>query len=192
MKSRITLVTGGVRSGKSHYAEALARKEERVLYIATALAFDDEMRERIRLHLTRRPASWLTLEAYKDLDERLEALKDSFDCILLDCLTVMATNLIFDDPTFDCDTASEGEKARIQAEILRQVEKLCLWLKENNKSGILVTNEVGMGIVPENRLARYFRDVAGRVNQLAAAEADEAWLVCCGLPVKLKGEERPQ
>jgi len=186
MNRHIVLVTGGARSGKSSYAEALALKEERVLYIATAIAFDEEMQARIQLHQTRRPEAWGTLEAYQDLDLRLEALKDSFDCILLDCLTVMTTNLMFDDPAFDSDRATEEEKAKIQADILLQVEKLCIWLKKNHKSGILVTNEVGMGIVPENRLARYFRDVAGRVNQLAAAEADEAWLVCCGLPLKLK------
>lgn len=186
MSSRIILVTGGARSGKSSYAEELALKEERVLYIATAIAFDEEMKARIRLHQTRRPEAWGTLEAYQDLDVCLEARKDSFDCILLDCLTVMTTNLMFDDPAFDIDTMTEAEKDLLQTHILRQVEKLCLWLKLNHKSGILVTNEVGMGIVPENRLARYFRDVAGRVNQLAAAEADEAWLVCCGLPLKLK------
>lgn len=186
MNERIVLVTGGARSGKSKFAEELALKRSRVLYVATAIAFDDEMCARIRIHQTRRPSEWGTLEAYKDLDRQLEALKDSFDCILLDCLTVMTTNLIFDDPTFDIDAITEGQKDKLQSAILKQVEKLCTWLKQNHKTGILVTNEVGMGIVPENRLARYFRDVAGRVNQLAAAEADEAWLVCCGLPLKLK------
>lgn len=187
MTGTLILVTGGARSGKSSYAETLALKAPRVLYIATAIPFDDEMQARIRLHQGRRPDSWGTLEAYRDLDQQLEAVKDSFDCVLLDCLTVMTTNLIFEDGAFDIDTATEEEKDRLQTQILQQVQKFCRWLKENDKSGILVTNEVGMGIVPENRLARYFRDVAGRVNQLAAAEADEAWLVCCGLPVRLKG-----
>ncbi len=187
MKSRITLVTGGARSGKSRYAEELALKADRVLYIATAVPFDDEMRARIRIHQTRRPEAWRTLEAYKGLDQRLEALKDTFDWILLDCLTVMTTNLMFDDPSFDIDAVTEEQKEQLQTAILLQVQGVCAWLKQNDKSGILVTNEVGMGIVPENRLARYFRDVAGRVNQLAAAEADEAWLVCSGLPLKLKG-----
>lgn len=186
MTDTLILVTGGARSGKSTYAESLAMKAGRVLYIATAIPFDAEMRARIETHQTRRPATWGTLEAYKDLDRLLEARKDSFDCVLLDCLTVMTTNLIFDDPAFDSDTATEEQKDQLQSRILHQVQKLCSWLRENHKSGILVTNEVGLGIVPENRLARFFRDVAGRVNQLAAAEADEAWLVCCGLPLKLK------
>lgn len=161
-------------------------KASRVLYIATAIPFDDEMRARIKDHQARRPEAWGTLEGYKDLELALEPLKDTFDCILLDCLTVMTTNLMFDDPTFDIGTADEAQKAIVQDRILGQVQSLCTWLKQSNKSAVLVTNEVGLGIVPENRLARYFRDVAGRVNQLAAAEADEAWLVCCGLPVKLK------
>lgn len=186
MNGRIVLVTGGARSGKSRFAEELALKEKRVLYIATAVPFDDEMRARIRVHQRRRPAHWGTLEAYKDLEQQLEPLKDTFDCILLDCLTVMTTNLMFEDPTFDSASLTEEQKDELQEEILVQVEKLCDWLIENNKSGILVTNEVGMGIVPENALARYFRDVAGRVNQRAAAEAHEAWLVCSGLPLKLK------
>lgn len=186
MNGKITLVTGGARSGKSSFAEALAVKEKRVLYIATAIPFDDEMRERIRVHQKRRPEDWGTLEAYKDLDRQLDTLQSTFDCVLVDCLTVMTTNLMFDDQSFDINTVNEEQKHRMQDLILNQVSALCTWLKLNNKSGILVTNEVGMGIVPENRLARYFRDVAGRVNQLAAAEADEAWLVCCGLPLKLK------
>lgn len=186
MKPRLSLVTGGARSGKSRFAEGLALKEHRVLYIATAIAFDEEMQARIRIHQDRRPESWGTLEGHKDLDRALEPLKDFFDCVLLDCLTVMTTNLMFDDPAFDIDSATEAQKEQLQDRILQQVQRICSWLKQNGKSGILVTNEVGLGIVPENRLARYFRDVAGRVNQLAAAEADEAWLICCGLPVKLK------
>lgn len=186
MKGKIVLVTGGARSGKSRFAEEMARKENRVLYIATAIAFDEEMKARIRLHQSRRPSQWGTLEAYKDLDLKLEPLKDSFDCVLLDCLTVMTTNLMFEDPVFDIAAFSEQQKEDLQESILIQVERLCDWLIENDKSGILVTNEVGLGIVPENALARYFRDVAGRVNQRAAAEAHEAWLVCCGLPLKLK------
>ena len=186
MSGKLVLITGGARSGKSRFAEELALKEERVLYIATAIPFDDEMKARIRHHQKRRPAHWGTLEAYKNLQLQLETLKDTFDCVLLDCLTVMTTNLMFEDPSFDIDCCTEEQKDEMQESILIQVEKLCDWLIENNKSGILVTNEVGLGIVPENALARYFRDVAGRVNQRAAAEADEAWLVCCGLPVRLK------
>lgn len=186
MTPKLILVTGGARSGKSAFAEELALKEQRVLYIATAMAFDEEMKSRIRIHQARRPDTWGTLEGYKDLDMALEPLRDSFDCVLLDCLTVMTTNLMFDDPAFDVESLSEAQKEALQENILTQVNRVCGWLKENGKSGILVTNEVGQGIVPENRLARYFRDVAGRVNQLAAAESDETWLVCCGLPLKLK------
>lgn len=186
MTGHLTLVTGGARSGKSRFAEGLAEGRGRVLYVATAVPFDEEMQSRIRLHRDRRPADWSTLEAFRNLDDRLESLQGTFDCMLLDCLTVMTTNLMFQDPSFDIDTASEGEKEALEAEILSQVQRLCRWVKARGKQAVLVTNEVGMGIVPENRLARYFRDVAGRVNQLAAAEADEAWLVACGLPLRLK------
>lgn len=187
MSQPLILVTGGARSGKSRHAETLAAAFGRVLYIATAIPFDGEMEARIALHRERRPGHWLTLEAFKDLDRQLEPLKDQFDGVLLDCLTVMTTNLMFDDPSFDPDTADEPTKASLEARVLEQVLRVCRWLKANGKGAILVTNEVGMGIVPENRLARYFRDVAGRVNQLAAQEADEAWLVACGLPLRLKG-----
>lgn len=183
---QITLVTGGARSGKSGFAEKLAAAYPRVLYIATAIAFDDEMKARVALHRSRRPEHWGTLEAYKDMGGRLESVKDSFDAVLVDCLTVMSTNLMFDDPGFDCDKATEEEKQVLQEAIWQQVSDMLRWLRSNEKAAILVTNEVGMGIVPENRLARYFRDVAGIVNQRAAAEADRVWLVACGIPLQLK------
>lgn len=184
--NQITLVTGGARSGKSSYAEKIVAEYPRVLYVATAIPFDEEMKARVALHRGRRPAHWGTVEAYKDIEYNLERVKETFDVILLDCLTVMTTNLMFDNPNFDCDLATEMEKLALQNQICQQVSNLLAWVRQNRKAAVLVTNEVGMGIVPENRLARYFRDVAGMVNQQAAAEADAVWLVSCGIPLQLK------
>jgi len=187
MTGKLVLVTGGARSGKSAYGEELARlQNDRVLYVATAVAFDEEMKERIAIHQQRRPAEWRTLEQHRNLDEALSEIKESFDTVLVDCLTVMTTNLMFDHSDVDWDKPTESVRNAVQNDALEQVDRLCRWILANEKTGILITNEVGMGIVPENALSRFFRDVAGRVNQAAAARATEAWLVCCGIPLCLK------
>lgn len=187
MSGKLILVTGGARSGKSVYGENLAENQgNRVLYAATAVAFDDEMKDRILKHQKQRPAEWGTLEQYRNLDRALEMRAAEFDTVLVDCLTVMTTNLMFDQPEVDWDAMTMARRDAIQADVLEQVEALCRWILDHGKTGILITNEVGSGIVPENALSRYFRDVAGKVNQLAGSLSTEAWLVCCGIPLRLK------
>lgn len=165
---KITLVTGGARSGKSRFAQQLAEAEEgTLLYIATAAAFDDEMQARIARHKADRGARWTTLEEQIDLPATIS--RAATDTILVDCLTLWLSNLML---------AGEDVDAWIVA------------LEENLKGSthavILVTNEVGSGIVPETPLGRAFRDEAGRLNQRIAAVANNVALVAAGLPLWLK------
>ena len=166
-----TLVLGGARSGKSSFAERLAAETGLVRhYIATGRAFDDEMRTRIDAHKTSRGELWTTHEEPFDLVGRLAAV-DAVGCVVLvDCLTLWVTNLMLDER----DIAAESERLVASLPALRA-------------SVIFVSNEVGLGIVPDNRMARDFRDHAGRLHQKIAAQARDVYFVAAGLPLKMKG-----
>ena len=165
--SRVTLVLGGARSGKSRFAESLAKTALRKTYIATAEAFDEEMRQRIAHHEAQRGDGWVTIEAPLDLVAALGACRDGF--VLIDCVTVWLNNLMF----HECDVTAE-------------VAVLCAALKETKLDVILVSNEVGLGIVPDNALARRFRDAQGLANQRIAEVATEVYFIAAGLPLALK------
>lgn len=169
---QIVFVTGGARSGKSDFAQRLAEGwEGGLVYLATGEARDEEMRSRIRKHQEARGPRWSTVEEPLDLPRTLAALTGSN--VLLDCLTLWTSNLL--------------EAAGSDPEALQERVRAFLGALEAFRGRLcLVTNEVGLGIVPENALARRFRDLAGRVNQEAAARASEAYLVVSGLPVRLK------
>lgn len=186
MMGKITLVTGGARSGKSNYAEKLAlSREGNVLYIATSIPFDQEMEDRIKKHKERRPANWYTYEGYKDLWKVYE--RDlAVNTILLDCVTIMITNLMFDLTEENIEELKNDEIDSIEKRIIDQIKGFLDTARSNEPELILVTNEVGYGIVPENKLARIFRDMAGRINQYIASRADEVYLVVCGIPMKVK------
>ncbi|GGD23441.1 MULTISPECIES: bifunctional adenosylcobinamide kinase/adenosylcobinamide-phosphate guanylyltransferase [Franconibacter] len=179
------LITGGARSGKSRHAETLAAQAgERVLYIATSQVMDEEMAARVRHHQQSRPAHWRTLEAWRELDRVITPRNDPQEVVLLECITTLISNVLF---AFVGDTAEETwDYAAIEAEIEREITALIHACERCPAPVILVTNEVGMGIVPENRLARHFRDIAGRVNQRLAQAAHEVWLVVSGIGVKIK------
>ena len=186
MGGRITLVTGGARSGKSSYAEKLAKESTQpVAYIATAIPFDSGMKERIKKHQDSRPKEWTTVEGYKELHRVIEGLGLNHGTILLDCVTIMITNLMLEAEN-DWDTIPYEKIDRIEEEIKTEFYQLLDAVKERNLRFIIVTNELGMGIVPENRLSRIFRDIAGRVNQLFAKEAHEVVLTISGIPVRIK------
>lgn len=178
--AKIILVTGGARSGKSSFAEKLAmQKGERVAYVATAEIWDSEMAERIDLHQKRRPASWKTYEAPRQAEKAVEAAAAQAETILFDCLTVYSSNCLLSLP--------EGGAAYERREaVLEAVGKLIVAAKQFPGAVIFVTNEVGDGIVPDNALAREYRDIAGLVNQKVAQAADEVYWVVCGLPVEIK------
>jgi adenosylcobinamide kinase/adenosylcobinamide-phosphate guanylyltransferase len=169
----VTLVTGGARSGKSRYAMELALAYRRRVFVATATAFDGEMADRIARHRRERAERFTTVEAPLDLAGALAALPPATDVALVDCLTVWLGNL------FERHGA-ETESFEEVAAFLRAIEAPPCDL-------VVVTNEVGMGIVPENALARRFRDVAGRLNAEVAARADRVAFMVCGVSMHVKG-----
>jgi adenosylcobinamide kinase/adenosylcobinamide-phosphate guanylyltransferase len=175
---QIIFITGGARSGKSAYAENLAiRQGGPLAYIATAQALDSEMAERVRRHQKRRGDIWETIEEPVHLCQALARCDGRYRAILIDCITLWLTNLLM-----KYDYLEEPVEERIMEDVTR----LKVTLHDMETTLILVTSEVGMGIVPENGLARLFRDIAGMTNQMLAAVADEAWLVASGLPLRLK------
>jgi adenosylcobinamide kinase/adenosylcobinamide-phosphate guanylyltransferase len=181
------LITGGARSGKSTYAEKLARGTEGdVLYIATSIPFDDEMKNRVKKHRDSRPSEWDTYEGYRSLGRVISENGGQYKGILLDCVTVMVTNLLLEYPGIDFDNAGYGDFAEVEKAINKEVEELLEGIRETDATVIIVTNELGSGIVPENLLGRVFRDIAGRVNQYIAEQCDEVYLTVCGLPLRLK------
>lgn len=183
---RLTLVTGGARSGKSSFAEERAKGlGANVLYIATAIAFDDEMKERIRRHRLQRPSSWETLEAFRDFGTVLPELLKGRDAVLLDCMTVMVSNIML-QKAMDWESLSTDEINRVETEVSEQVEALLSIIKGADIPFILVTNELGMGVVPASALGRAARDIAGRANQQVARAADEVYFCVSGIPVKIK------
>ncbi len=166
----MTLVLGGARSGKSRYAEALTTAfPPPWTYIATAEALDQEMTERIAEHKKRRGDGWQTVDAPRDLPAAILA-NPATTPILADCLTLWLSNLMLADQDIEAAT-----------------ERLDNALASRSAPTILVANEVGFGIVPENALARRFRDAQGRLNQLVAARADRVVLVVAGIPLVIKG-----
>lgn len=192
----ITLVTGGARSGKSAFAESLLDTEAEINYIATnCSAQDPEMVTRVSLHQQRRPKNWQTTETYLVVADVIEQAQVSAH--LLDCATMLTTNYFFDlmKERFGEDYAvideeimklSEKDKAVIEGEILNEWEKILTTAKKNQADLVVVTNEVGLGIVPENAFSRWFRDVLGHVNQSLGKEADAVFLVIAGIPMKIK------
>ena len=176
--SQTIFITGGTRSGKSLFAEQRALEfGEPLCYLATAQALDGEMDERITVHQARRGTTWHTVEEPLQLPLALANCDNRYAAILVDCLTLWLTNLLL----LDEKPGRESEQR-----IIAEVEELSLTLSAMTTPVIIVSNEVGMGIVPEHRLGRIFRDVAGQANQIIAATASEAWLVASGIPIKLK------
>ena len=166
-RSHVTLVLGGARSGKSRHAESLITAGPPPwVYVATAEPLDDEMTSRIAAHRARRGAGWRDLEAPRDLAGALAGLRDA---VLVDCLTLWLSNLML------ADADIEAESARLEDVLTRMAAPV-----------VLVSNEVGSGIVPDNALARRFRDAQGRLNQRIAARADRVVLMVAGLPLVVK------
>lgn len=179
------LITGGARSGKSSLAERLAAQAaDRVFYIATSVVTDVEMAARVELHRASRPAHWRTWEGYRDLGVVLDQQVEPGEAVMLECITTLITNLLFEQAG---DTPPEQmDFTLLEVGIQQQITDLLAACARSSAPIYLVTNELGMGIVPENRLARHFRDIAGRVNQRLAAAADQVFLVVSGIEVKIK------
>lgn len=170
----ITFILGGARSGKSQYALRLAKETGKsILFIATATAFDKEMCQRIKLHRKNRPSHWKTFAEPRKLASLVKKIPEKTDLIIIDCLTLFISNLLLDGKSGDYIEA--------------RVNSMLKTIKKSAFNSLLVANEVGLGIVPDNPLARRFRDLAGRINQLVAKVADEVYFVVSGIPLKIKG-----
>lgn len=183
---KMILVTGGARSGKSTFAEEKVKGYgDKIMYIATAVPFDDEMKLRVKKHREQRPEIWETLEAYKDFDFILPDIVKGKSAVLLDCITVMVTNLMF-EKCRDLDDIDTCKMPEVEGYIMAEVEKLIGVIDRLDLPFVLVTNELGAGLVPERASARLFRDIAGRVNQRFAKASQEVFLCVCGIPVKIK------
>jgi adenosylcobinamide kinase/adenosylcobinamide-phosphate guanylyltransferase len=170
----VTLVLGGVRSGKSRYAQQLAGQSRHVVFVATARVTDEEMRAKIERHREDRPKEWLTIEEPLDLPKVLAEHELDNDVVVVDCLTVYAANLL----------EAEGED---RDALERRVQTLCDALQVVNSRVIVVSNEVGSGVHPVSPLGRTYRDLLGEINQRVASIADDVVLMVAGLPLALKG-----
>ena len=172
------LVTGGAASGKSHFAEGLMGAfKGRLCYLATAQPVDVEMEERIRRHRARRGENWDTVEEPLMLPQTLARVDGVYSAILIDCVTVWLSNQLL---SYD-ENDPEAEES-----VLGSVHRLCGTLRSMTTPVVMVTNEVGLSLVPEYRLGRLFRDISGQANQIIASACDEVHLVVSGLSVKLK------
>jgi adenosylcobinamide kinase/adenosylcobinamide-phosphate guanylyltransferase len=178
------LITGGARSGKSRFAEKIAREQGGpVAYIATAAVLDEEMAARVARHKARRPSYWVTIEETDDLTAALAKVPAETKTVLVDCLTVWLTNRLLAGYKEDM---SSGQLNELEKNIRRELSRFCRAASKKSFRTIIVTNEVGCGLVPDYPLGRIFRDLAGRANQQVAKYADSVWLTVAGYPLCVK------
>lgn len=177
MSLKSILITGGARSGKSQFAQKLAVEAGgRVLFIATAEAKDEDMRLRIEVHRESRPAGWKTLEAPLGISEIIGQHIGEAEIVVIDCITILVANILLQG----C-----GEEPAEEL-VLKEIKALVNQMDELEATFILVSNEVGLGLVPDNELGRCYRDCLGRANQMLAQHADEVYLMVAGIPIRLK------
>ncbi len=182
----ITLILGGARSGKSSLAEKIALKRggKDVVYLATSLVKDEEMAKRVAEHKKQRPVSWQTIEEPYKISEALAKLPEK-QVVLIDCITVLVTNILLQDAWAGTEE-EDFEPAGDEKDVMEELKKMIQVAEEYNLELIIVTNELGMGLVPFYPLGRIYRDTAGRANQFLASRADEVYITFAGLPLEIK------
>jgi len=184
MKIKNTLIIGGARSGKSHFAQELALKSDQpVLFVATAEPGDEEMRQRIEEHRKARPPTWQTLEATTHIGNRITREIGQTPTVIVDCITLLANNIFAQHGDPDSEPV---DASLIEQEIVTEINELVKCIDRCNARFIIVTNEVGLGLVPPNRLGRLYRDFLGRANQMLARHADEVYVMTTGIPLRIK------
>ena len=181
---KTTLITGGARSGKSRFAQDMAAKSGKsVLFVATAQAGDDEMLQRIEAHRKSRPSDWRTLESPIRVGEHIQARIGSSEVVVVDCITLLVNNAIGKFLNAD---GTDIDEAKAEDAVTQEIDGLIRCIDNVSADFIVVTNEVGLGLVPDNKLGRVYRDLLGKANQQLAQVADEVDFMVSGLPMKLK------
>ena len=204
MSKSFILILGGARSGKSSFAQSLATKlGGKVLFVATGQSLDEEMASRIEEHKRMRPKNWRTLEIDIKLGQQLKERIEDADVVLLDCLALLVSNVIL-NPSLPLSLRAERSNllalkagsvknleridfAEAEKQVTTEVKELIECINRHQGIFIVVSNEVGLGLVPENKLGRVYRDLLGKANQLLAQHADEVYFMASGIPVKIKG-----
>ena len=174
------LLIGGARSGKSSFAQQLALKSgQPALFVATAVAGDEEMKRRIEEHQRMRPSSWNTLEATRHIGSQIERNIGEAQVVIVDCITLLINNILnqYNEPT---------NVSLIEKETADEIDELVNCIDQINASFIIVTNEVGTGLVPANMVGRLYRDLLGKANQVLAKQANEVYLMVAGIPLQIK------
>lgn len=180
---KVVLLLGGARSGKSFFGQELAKKYTRVLFVATATAGDEDMRLRIEKHKQDRPATWRTLEAASHIGKRIEDEIGDSQVVIIDCITLLISNIFGRYKDAEFENITEGE---LERSVSAEISELQDCLKRVEASFIIISNEVGLGIVPDNRKGRLYRDLLGKANQKLAQSADEVYLMVAGIPLRVK------
>ncbi len=177
----MTLILGGARSGKSRFAQELAaRLRKRVLFVATCEPLDEEMNARIKAHQRSRPRNWKTLETPTDVAKAMKGKIGDAEVVIIDCLTLLVSNLM---------GTEEPDSETLEKRVTDELENLVTFVRTSKAHFIIVSNEVGLGLVPPYPAGRVYRDALGMANQMLASNADEVYFMVAGIPISLKGGE---
>ncbi len=184
MNKKCILIIGGARSGKSRFVQEFALKlGEPVLFVATAVAGDEEMQHRIKEHQRARPAAWSTLEVTTQVGGQILQKIGGAQVVIIDCITLLVNNVF---SQYGDQAGEQIDASLIEKRLTCEISELVECINQVDASFIIVTNEVGLGLVPANKIGRLYRDLLGRVNQTLAERADEVYLMVAGLAVKIK------
>jgi len=177
-------IIGGARSGKSHYAQELALKSSQpVLFVATAEAGDEEMRQRIENHRKSRPATWETLEVQTHIGSNISQKIGRAQTVVVDCITLLVNNVFKQHGNLADETINAP---LIEKEVVAEINELVDCINRANANFIIVSNELGLGLVPADRISRLYRDLLGKANQLLAQNIDEVYFLAAGIPLLIK------